>query len=224
MSIIFVFGPCWNNLQTLINTIEINCRMVPDFKSVYIVTNDSTVFSYFNLLKNEKIKCNQFCDKNELHQTSCFNAIISGMKMVLQHDTDTNDDIVIFSHEDVYVKDMLLFNNSVKKIRNGYDIVCRKYCGSKIGDRDYYMNDAFLIKKHKIQEIFGNSHMMTIYPGMWCEAEFTKIIKDFDIFSIPYWDHSTHKDSELGFYHILNCDIGNIPFWDKKNIEYILNL
>ena len=41
---------------------------------------------------------------------------------------------------------------------------------------------------------------------------------------LPYYLHSTHKDSELGFHHILNYDIGNIHFWDKKNIDEIYNL
>ena len=61
--------------------------------------------------------------------------------------------------------------------------------------------------------------MKTIGAGNFCEKEFTNIIKDHKVFSIPYCHHSTHKDSELGFYHILNYDIGDIPFWDKSNIE-----
>ena len=60
-------------------------------------------------------------------------------------------------------------------------------------------------------------------PGNWCEKEFTNIIKNYNIFHIPYYNHSTYKDSELGFYHILNYDTG-IPFWDKKNKEEILKL
>jgi hypothetical protein len=148
------------------------------------------------------------------------------MKMVLEYDdSENNDDIIIFSHEDVYINDMVLFNNALSKFKKGYDIVCRLYEGTKKGEsRDYYMNDAFFIKKNKIKEIFGNSNMMTMYPGMFCEGEFTKIIQNFKIFYIPYYNHSTHKDSELGFYHILNYDIGNIPFWDKSNIKEICNL
>jgi hypothetical protein len=86
------------------------------------------------------------------------------------------------------------------------------------------MNDAFFIRKQKINEIFGNANTMTMYTGMFCEGEFTKIIEKFKILSIPYSKHSTYKDSELGFHHILNKDIGNIPFWDKSNIQEIYDL
>jgi hypothetical protein len=229
MSIIFVIGPCWNNLKTLIDTININHSFLENIKinikKIYITTNDKNVNDYFSNLNNEIIISQQFSE-NEGHQTSCFNAIISGMKMIIDYEDDNEDDIVIFSHEDCHINDIELFNHSINKIKNGYDIVCRLYNGSKNGnnDRDYYMNDVFLIKKNKIKEIFQNTSMKKIEIGNWCENEFTNIIKNYNIFHIPYYKHSSHKDSELGFYHILNYDIGDIPFWDKKNKEEILKL
>jgi len=223
MSIIFVFGPCWNNLHTLLKTIEININMVPNYKFIYIVTNDINVLKHFEENKSEKIKCHKFSD-NEGHQTSCFNAIISGMKMVIENDKDNDDDIVIFSHEDVFINDLSLFNNSLSKFKKGIDIVCRIYKGTEIGEKlDYYMNDAFFIRKQKINEIFGNTNTMTIHIGMFCEEEFTKIIEKFKILSIPYSKHTSHKDSELGFYHILTYENG-VPCWDKSNIQEIYDL
>jgi hypothetical protein len=224
MSYIFVIGPCWNNLETLINTINNNSSLISNIKRIYIPTNDAKTHRYFSELNNPNIISDYFFE-NQGHQTSCFNSIIAGMKMVIYNDNDNDDDIVVFSHEDVFIKDMSLFNNSVSKFGKGYDIVCRKYTGTQKGEPlDYYMNDGFLIKKNKIKEIFGNSCMKTIGPGNFCEKEFTNIIKDHKVFSIPYCYHSTHKDSELGFYHILNYDIGDIPFWDKSNIEDIYML
>ena len=133
MSIIFVFGPCWNNLQTLINTINNNILIVPNFKCIYIATNDINVFNYFQELNNIKIKCYNFSD-NEGHQTSCFRSVINGMHMVIDNDHDNDDDIVIFSHEDVYINDISLFNNSISKFKKGVDIVCRIYEGTKKGE------------------------------------------------------------------------------------------
>ena len=218
MSIIFVFGPCWNNLHTLIDTINNNLTLFPNTKSIYIATNDNNVLMYYNKLNDARIKCEKFAD-NEGHQTSCFNSIIHGMHMVNKYDSDNEDDIVVYSHEDVYIKDINLFNNAMSKFHRGYDVVCRKYEGTKKGESlDYYMNDGFLIKKNKIKEIFGGCVLKTIHTGNFCENEFTNIIKNYKVFSIPYHSHSTHKDSELGFYHILNYNIGNIPFWNKSNI------
>jgi len=224
MGIIFVFGPCWNNLNTLLNTIKNNLYFFPDTKAIYIATNDVNVLNYFNNQSNNNIICEKFSD-NEGHQTSCFNSIIYGMKMVIKYDLNDSDDIVVYSHEDVYINDINLFNNSISKFNKDVDIVCRRYEGTKKGETmDYYMNDAFFIKKNKIKEIFGECQLKTIHIGMFCENEFTKIIEKFKVFYIPYYNHSTHKDSELGFHHILNYDIGNIPFWDKSNIQEIYNM
>jgi len=221
-------GHCWNNLDTLIKTIENNNKMLSNIKAFYITTNDQNVLNYFDKLNCDKIKCKKFAD-NQGHQTSCFNAIISGMKMLIENDDDkgNDDDIVIFSHEDVYVNNIDLFNNSINKFKKGVDIVCRKYEGTKKGEAlDYYMNDGFLIKRNKVKEIFENTNMMTTddINKSFCENEFTKIISKYNVFSIPYHSHSTHRDSELGFYHILNYDIGDIPFWDKSNINSLYML
>lgn len=221
MDIIFIFGPCWKNLKILKSTINNNLKFFPDSK-IYIATNDKNVFNYFY---DTNIICEQFSNDNQGHQTACYNSIIYGMHMIIKYEKIFNDnDIVIFSHEDVYIKDLTLLNNAINKFKKGFDIVCRKYEGTKNGEKfDYYMNDAFLIKKNRIKEIFGKSKMKTIYSGMFCEYEFTQIIQSFKIFYIPYHSHSTHKDSELGFYHILNKNIRNIPFWDKSNINDIIN-
>jgi len=224
MGFIFVFGHCWNNLNVLVNTINNNLSLISDVKAIYIATNDDKTLEYFITYKDNRIKCEKFAN-NEGHQTACFNSIIYGMQMVIKYQLDDEDDIVVYSHEDVYIKDITLFNNSISKFNRGYDIVCRKYIGTQKGEPiDYFMNDGFFIKKKKIKTIFGNCHMKTIHIGMFCENEFTKIIQDYNVFSIPYCHHSTHKDSELGFYHILNCDIGNIKFWDKSNIQEIFDM
>jgi len=236
MSFICVIGPCWNNLQTLLNTINNNKTLVPTIKKFYIPTNDVNVHNYFCHLNDPTILSCHF-DENQGHQTSCYNAIISGMKMIIEHEYEDrnengagasgkgDEDIVIFSHEDVYINDMRLFDNAVSKFKNGYEVVCRLYTGTAKGEAlDYYMNDAFFIKKNKVKEIFGNVEKKQIIIGNFCEKEFTTIIKNYKVFSIPYYLHSTHKDSELGFHHILNYNIGNIPFWDKSNMDVILSL
>lgn len=227
MSFIFVIGPSWNNLETLIETINKNNALVSNVKKYYISTNDQNVHKFFTELKNPYIMSDHFYE-NQGSQTSCFNSIVSGMKMVMNNEKveDDDEDIVIFTHEDCYVNDMNLFNRAVEQFKTGCDIVCRMYNGRKKGEAiDYYMNDVFFIKKNKIREIFGNTHMKTIYPNSFCENEFSNIIKDFKVVSIPYCEHSTHKDSELGFHHIINYELNGIPFWDKNInlIEYNRN-
>ena len=51
--------------------------------------------------------------------------------------------------------------------------------------------------------------MKKITPGNFCELEFTRRIQNYKVFSLPYHDHSTHHDSELGFYHVfMNAVLG----------------
>lgn len=226
MSLIFVFGPAWNRLDMLLNTINHNMSILSNIKSMYISTNDINVYNYFkniNNINNITIKCTKFAD-NEGSQKACFNSIISGMKMIIEHEENNNeDDIVVYCHEDVYVKDLSLFNNAISKFKKGVDIVCRKYEGTKIGGtHDYFMNDGFFVKKNKVKEIYGNSEFMYL-NHKWCEIEHTKIIQNYKICYIPYYDHSTHHDSELGFFHLLNYEIF-IKFWDKSNIQEIYDL
>ena len=85
MSFICVIGPCWNNLQTLLNTINNNKTLVPTIKKFYIPTNDINVHNYFCHLNDPTIVSYHF-DENQGHQTSCYNAIISGMKMIIEHE------------------------------------------------------------------------------------------------------------------------------------------
>jgi len=74
-----------------------------------------------------------------------------------------------------------------------------------------------------VKEIFNDTKMITKYTGMFCEREFTNIIKNYKICDIPYYKHNTHKESELGFYHILKQENG-VPSWDKSNIQEIYNM
>ena len=57
MSIICVIGPCWNNLQTLLNTIYNNRTMLPQIKKFYITTNDDNNVRYFSELNDPSIIC-----------------------------------------------------------------------------------------------------------------------------------------------------------------------
>jgi hypothetical protein len=204
-SIIFVIGPCWKNLNTLLETIRINKTMVPNIKKIYIPTNDRTVETHFKENPQEGVMC-KYVFKNINHQISCFNCVVSAMHMILEHEMDdASDDIVIFSHEDCYVKNMDLFNNAIKKIEDEkYEIVCREFdAPSCRGHYDkYFMCDTFFIRKSAIAKCFENVkllnnlyHFGDVPPNVksyhkknkqFCEAHFTRAIQGSKIYSILY--------------------------------------
>jgi hypothetical protein len=206
VNISFVIGPVWQNLNTLLDTIKLNKSKLFNIHKFYITTNHKNVENYFKVLNDDKIIC-IFFGENQGHQLSCYNSIISGMKMVIDDENDVfddNEDVVIFSHEDCYVHDVDIFKLAVEKItKQNYDIVCREFIGTSIGQNyDYYMNDTFFIKKSKIKDIFKNAdikhHMEDNY---WCEKYFTELICKFNVFKIKYV-YATHGETELGMYHI----------------------
>lgn len=227
MSIIFVIGPSWNNLSTLLETIEINKKMVSNILTenikFYLPTNNREVENYFKNLNDNNIVSYYF-GENQGHQLSCYNSIISGMKMVINNEELLyNEDIVIFSHEDCYINNLSLLNQAIFKLKCGYDMVCRKYNGTIVGNPEYYMNDTFLINKNIIKNIFEKENNINfIDHGYFCERYFTELFQNYNVYSIPY-THATWDDTELGFYHIPSNQDYISSYWDKKNIDIIYN-
>ena len=240
VDIIFVIGPVWKNLDTLLETIKINKSMINNIKKIYIPTNNKDVEKYFLENPIDNIICKYYFE-NKNHQLSCYNSLISGMKMILEYENNNENnnenDIVIFSHEDCYIKNIDLFNKNINILKNNtYDIVCREFDAplSRNHFDKYYMFDTFFIKKKSVKKIFGLTNLFDNFYDFgikplnyenyhakdkkFCEAHFTRIIKNFNIYSILYSAvteervictefgnfeaHGTWKNTELGFYHI----------------------
>jgi hypothetical protein len=201
---IFVIGPAWKNLNTLLETIRINKKMLPNIKKIYIPTNDKNVETYFIENPHDNIVC-KFCFENKNHSLSCFNGVVSAMHMVLENEKNNDDNIVIFAHEDCYIKNMDLFNNALKKITDEkYEIVCREFDApiSKNHYEKYYMFDTFYIKQSVIAKYFTNEKILDEFYDFgekpknhlqfhaknkkFCEAHFTRIIQKANIYSILY--------------------------------------
>ena len=205
-NIIFVIGPVWTNLNVLLETIDKNRKMITNIKKIYIPTNHMDVVNHFKKKPDENIICEYVFD-NKNHSLSCYNGVISAMHMVLKYETFDDNDIVIFSHEDCYVKNLELFNKALNKIKNeNYEIVCREFNAPKSRNHydKYYMFDTFFIKKSAIKKYFENTSILEFFyhfgsipdnahlyhskNKLFCEAHFTKDIKikDAKIYSILY--------------------------------------
>jgi|TARA_R110002074_G_scaffold38935_1_gene105089 hypothetical protein len=204
MNLIFVIGPVWTNLDVLLDTIDKNRKMLSNIKKIYIPTNHKDVEKYFIENPNENILC-KFFKENQGHQLSCYNSVIAGMHMVLENEKTNDNDIVIFSHEDCYVKNIDLFNNAINKIKNeNYEIVCREFDAPKCFNHydRYYMFDSFFIKKSVISKYFKDVKLLDKFyhfgdipkdifkyhckDKKFGEGHFTKIIENGKIYSILY--------------------------------------
>lgn len=212
-NIIFVIGPAWKNLNTLLKTIHINKKMLSNIKKIYIPTNHRDVEKYFIDNPQEDVVC-KYVFENVNHQLSCYNGVISAMHMIIENEDCTNtDDIVIFSHEDCYVKHLGLFNKTINKIINDdYEIVCRIFDApySKNHYDRYYMFDTFFIKKSVIEKYFKDTKILDDFYDFgekpinyfeyhrsnkkFCEAHFTRIIQKAKIYSILYSGKSLNRN------------------------------
>ena len=184
-----------------------------------------------------QINVSQKANYGEPEMGIAVGSVISGMKMILEYEDNNDNDIVIFSHEDCYVKNINLFNKNINILKNNiYDIICREYDAplTKNHYEKYYMFDTFFIKKTSIKKIFEKTNIVEEFYDFgekplnyedyhsknkkFCEAHFTEIIKNFNIYSILYGGiseerifltefgkfegYGTWKNTELGFYHI----------------------
>jgi hypothetical protein len=226
MSYIFIIGPAYNNLNCLLNTIQVNNKILENIKHFYIPTNDIQIYNYFqNQKEYDNITCNFYCE-NQGHQLSCYNCIIAGMKMLLLYDNEKNNDIIIFSHEDCYLNNISLFNKAVNKLKT-YDIVCREFNTKNKNKQNYYINDTFIINKNVIDYTFQHLEILNNFENennpknRFCEFFFSKTISKLNIFSILY-NHTTWDNTELGFYHIPSRNYTELN-WDKRNIDSIYN-
>ena len=87
--------------------------------------------------------------------------------------------------------------------------------GNKNGELyDYYMNDAFLIKKKKAKEIFMNITMKQMKFGIFCKVEFASIFQNCK----RYKRNSNEKWSEI-VHHITVKNEKSLYAVNKKYIQ-----
>ena len=62
MNFICVIGPCWNNLNTLLHTIDNNNKLLSNIKKFYIPTNDINIHNFFCELRHPNIISYHFAE------------------------------------------------------------------------------------------------------------------------------------------------------------------
>jgi len=61
MSIIFVIGPIYKNLNKLLFTIDNNRKLLKEnIKHFYIITNNKEIEDYFKINKDDNVSCKFF--------------------------------------------------------------------------------------------------------------------------------------------------------------------
>jgi hypothetical protein len=187
--------------KQLIKTISNNRKLIDDIKT--IIVSNGNFLSYFKYNKVKKIKFYQFV-KNGGHKLGALKTMLKAVSLAKEF----NSDLIIFSHDDVYINDIELLNKNIEFL-NEYDVVIRR---PKQMDENYFMFDAFMIKTKVAKLIFNKKFKLTKksipldFRGSPCPEKYfgNLILRFIPIHKIKIVDYKdeTWGNTDLGFFHI----------------------
>jgi len=208
--IILCTGPSLGRKQMLQENTEKDMKQIP-FKKIFLSSNDPQNNDI--LFAGEKPAWELLEERGK--QLDCLNCIITTLKNVVNDPACSDDDIILFKHESLYINDIHLVRKAIGKILEGHDIVLRYWAPD-----GFYMTDAFFLKVSSARKIFKDHPQVTIFGEYsFCEDYFTKVVVNSlqKVYKIDY-SHLTRKDTELGFYHIPVAGEENWEgYWNKGN-------
>lgn len=214
----------YDRKDLLLENISKNLSFFPN-SEIIISTNNP------NINFNEPYIKYFYFGENQGHALGALNSMLLVMNKAIELDSE----IIVFSHDDLYINNIDLFNKSIE-ILNNKEMVIRRFTGDSDKKHEwekYFMFDCFIITKQFAQKVFSKIDIITnkyslprdYRCGPCPEIYFGKLISSFiDISNIDIVDypHCTWYDTELGFYHYPSNDTEYKNKWNKENIEELL--
>jgi hypothetical protein len=198
----------FNRFKMLKETIEVERKIFPDSKISVACNGDFiNIFNEFNDI--------QFTQFNERpHKIGCVNGCILSIQQLLSIDFD----VLIFSHDDVYVveNNLNVIEKHIESIINGeFDVVCRKplkYVNNTEVFGGYYMMEVFYVSKNTAVKLFTDiktlkdEYEMPIFGTPSPEVWFYQLIngKELKINEIQFLLNENYNNNlmnQMGFYH-----------------------
>lgn len=217
-------GPSFARYDLLKQITERDMEIIP-FKKIFLATNDPRNLSITFSGKTphtERIK-------KKGKQLDCLNALIRSISNAVNDPECLEDDILLFKHESVFIRDMYLVSQAVRKILEGFSCVVKYWVGfpsTKTENRlnDYFHSDSLFLRVGAAKSLFSHCPPFDHFPSdsAFCEEALTRhfLSRLNRVFAIPY-HHSSWQDNELGLYHIPRYEDPPEWLWDKKNYHEI---
>lgn len=140
--------------QRLAETIKIEKEIFPD-ANIYVAYNNNKIDS--DILKNKNITQSAFFPQST-HKIGCVNGAYLSINLALQN----NPDIIIFSHDDVFISNPEVVKKHVESIISGkYDFIARIPKNLKEIGTNYMMMEAMFFSLKAAQLIYGNFKAFT---------------------------------------------------------------
>jgi hypothetical protein len=131
-------------------TIEIERSLFP-FSKIYVAYNHPRISQYFEIFKD--LDVNFFYFAQQTHKIGCVNGAYFSVSMAMQD----NPDVVIFSHDDVYISNPEVFTKHLNDIIGGkFDFIGRIPGNLPDIGREYMMMEAMLFSNSGARSIYKN--------------------------------------------------------------------
>lgn len=205
---IYFIHNTYNRPKQVIEISQKEKEFYPDSKHIIVYNNDLKFkqindFEYF------------YFGENKGHKAGSLNSVYSGLKYI--YTFLKNDDIVFFSHDDIYLSNNIIFGNFINKMKiEKLDFIGRRYIGNKhSGNCNHYiMMESFLISPILIQKLINDynynqieeSVLMKDFRGSYSpEMNFgKKILNHTSNYYLIDLEENHYGENEMGYFHIKN--------------------
>jgi hypothetical protein len=201
------------------NTFNRPKQVVQHSKIEKFYFNDSKhIIVYNNKLQFEPIDNTEFYyfGENKGHKAGCLNAVYSALKKVVFFNDLKDDDVIFFSHDDIYMSNKMRFTNHLEMMKQ-YDFISRRCIKNKhVPDncQYYVMMESFFIKPKGAWDLvrnytyneFSDSDLLldklnSTSPEMNFGRDVLNKIPNHYLIDI---NNNHFGENEMGYFHIEN--------------------
>lgn len=198
----------YDRIQSLKKTIEIEKSYFPDAK-IFVAYNNKAIEKELFAIEGVKY----FFFPESTHKIGCTNGAIHSIKMALE----TMPDVIIFTHDDVFIKNIDIVKHHIENIKRGVDFIGRSPANLPDIGTDYVMMEAMFFSYLGARNIYAEIEPFKseydidkdLRGSISPEAHMYRIVRENVEFEtsmmIPY-KHENHTynevlESVLGFHH-----------------------
>jgi hypothetical protein len=157
-----------------------------------------------------------FFGKNKGHKAGSLNSVYSALKNIVHHYKMTDNDIIFFSHDDIYLNNFEKFSKYVNMM-NEYDFIGRRCVRNKhVPDNcnHYIMMESFLIKpkvakllveNYSYNQFNDNDLLLDRFNSTSPEMNFGRdILSKTNKHYLIDINENRFGENEMGYFHIEN--------------------
>lgn len=128
-------------------TIEIERSLFP-FSKIYVAYNNREIEQYFEIFAGMNVKFFYFGQPT--HKIGCVNGAYFSVSLALKDEPD----VIVFSHDDVYISNSEIFKMNLNQLSKGYNFIGRIPGNLPDIGTEYMMMEAMFFSKEGARKIY----------------------------------------------------------------------